>query len=114
MKKLIDWWFDAEQIAMRVYQSDYFGIVIKILKTIVLFVFCVVSFICVIVYNITKALIKNAPQEENKITSTPVMGTPLGAVSGNTQYSEHGLPEEIGKTGDGMSQNDYENLRKVL
>ena len=110
MKKLIDWWFDAEQIAMRVYQSDYFGIVIKILKTIVLFVFCVLSFICVIVFNITKALFKNAPKEENKITSTPVMGTPLGAVN----YSEHGLPEEIGKTGDGMSQNDYENLRKVL
>ena len=110
MKKLIDWWFDAEQIAMRVYQSYYFNIVIKIFKTIVLFVFCVVSFICVIVFNITKALFKNAPKKENKITSTPVMGTPLGAVN----YSEHGLPEEIGKTGDGMSQNDYENLRKVL
>ena len=38
------------------------------------------------------------------------MSTPLGAVN----YSKHGLPEEIVKTGDGMSQNDYENLRKVL
>tara|TARA_B100000282_G_scaffold278366_1_gene237906 strand:- start:339 stop:671 length:333 start_codon:yes stop_codon:yes gene_type:complete len=110
MKKLIDWWFDAEQIAMNVYKSDYFNIIIKIFKTIILFVFCVVSFICVVLYNVFKALFKNAPQQDTEPVSTPVMGTPLGAVN----YSEHGLPEEIGKTGDGMSQNDYENLRKVL
>ena len=110
MKKLIDWWFDAEQIAMRVYQSDYFNIVIKICKTMVLFVFCVVSFICVVLYNVFKALFKNAPQQDSKPISTPVMGTPAGAVN----YSKHGLPQEIGKTGDGISQNDYENLRKVL
>ena len=30
MKILIDWWFDAEQIAMNIYQSDFFKIVIKI------------------------------------------------------------------------------------
>ena len=110
MKKLIDWWFDAEQIAMSVYQSNYFNICIKIFKTIVLFVLCVASFICVVLYNLTKALFKNAPQQDNKPISTPVMGTPAGAVN----YSEHGLPKEVGKTGEGMSQNDYENLRKVL
>ena len=110
MKKLIDWWFDAEQIAMNMYQSDYFDIVIKIFKTLVLFVFCVVSFIFVVLYNLTKALFKNAPKKDSKPISTPVMGTPAGSVN----YSKHGLPEEIGKTGDSMSQNDYENLRKVL
>ena len=64
----------------------------------------------VILYNLTKALFNNAPQQDSKPISTPVMGTPVGAVN----YSEHGLPQEINKTGDGMSQNDYENLRKVL
>mgnify|MGYP004268923151 CR=1 FL=1 len=53
---------------------------------------------------------KNAPQQDSQPISTPVMGTPAGAVN----YSQHGLPQEISKTGDGMSQNDYENLRKVL
>ena len=110
MKKLIDWWFDAEQIAMNMYQSNYFNIVIKIFKTMILFVFCVVSFVFVILYNLTKALFKNAPKQDSEPISTPVMGTPAGAVN----YSEHGLPQEINKTGDGMSQNDYENLRKVL
>ena len=110
MKKLIDWWFDAEQIAMNIYQSDFFKIVIKILKTIVLFVFCIASFICVVLYNFTKALFKNAPKQDSKPISTPVMGTPAGSVN----YSKHGLPQEISKTGDSMSQNDYENLRKVL
>ena len=110
MKKLIDWWFDAEQIAMNMYQSNYFNIVIKIFKTMILFVFCVVSFVFVILFNLTKALFKNAPQQDSKPISTPVMGTPAGAVN----YSEYGLPQEINKTGDGMSQNDYENLRKVL
>ena len=85
-------------------------IIIKIFKTIILFVFCVVSFICVVLYNVFKALFKNAPQQDSKPISTPVMGTPAGAVN----YSKHGLPQEIGKTGDGISQNDYENLRKVL
>jgi len=110
MKKLIDWWFDAEQIAMNMYQSEYFNIVIKIFKTIILFVFCAVSFVFVILYNLTKALFKNAPQHDSESISTPVMGTPAGAVN----YSKHGLPQDINKTGNGMSQNDYENLRKVL
>tara|TARA_S200002703_G_scaffold159029_1_gene171098 strand:+ start:1253 stop:1585 length:333 start_codon:yes stop_codon:yes gene_type:complete len=110
MKKLIDWWFDAEQIAMNMYQSEYFGIVIKILKTVILFVFCVVSFACVLLYKITKALFKNVPQQDTDITQPPVVSSPLGAVN----YSKYGLPEELGKKGEGMSQNDYENLRKVL
>ena len=129
MKKLIDWWFDAEQIAMKIYKSEYFDIVIKIFKTIVLLIICVMTFGFVLILNITKALVNNVPKQSEKYKNTPAIGTPMGAVTANTKhkdeqpelrsvasekYNKFGMPEEMGKKGKNMSENDYYNLRKVL
>ena len=32
----------------------------------------------------------------------------------NTQYTDMGIPKEVPKKGDNMSESDYKNLRKML
>ena len=44
---------------------------------------------------------------------TKTIPTPK-TVPADTSYTDTGLPKEINKKGEGMSENDYENLRKVL
>ena len=114
MNKIINLWFQAEELAMKIYKSEYFDIVIKIFKTIVLLIICVITFGFVLILNITKALVTNVPKQSEKNTNTPAIGTPMGAVTANTKYTEHGLPDDMAKKGSEMTENDYYKLRKVL
>ena len=56
----------------------------------------------------------NVPKQSEKNNNTPAIGTPMGAVTANTKYTEHGLPDDMAKKGSEMTENDYYKLRKVL
>ena len=51
----------------------------------------------------------------NKLRNIETKPMPLPkTMPAETNYTENGLPKEVARKGEGMSENDYENLRKVL
>ena len=51
----------------------------------------------------------------NKLRNVETKPMPLPkTIPADTNYTDTGLPKEVARKGEGMSENDYENLRKVL
>lgn len=109
MKKIIDMWFDAEQIAVQFSQTSVYDVGSKIIKTVVLFMVCLIGLAYLLLSMITSFAITwlRGVEKEEK----PPLPKTMPA---ETSYTATGLPNELGKKGEGMSENDYENLRKVL
>ena len=53
---------------------------------------------------------KNMFKGKEKTKTIPAPKT----IPADTNYTDTGLPKEVARKGEGMSENDYENLRKVL
>ena len=109
MQKIIDMWFESEEIAVQFSQSKMYDVGSKIIKTIVLFMVCLIALAYLLVGMIT-SVVMDCLRGVKKEEKPPLPKT----MPAETSYTETGLPEELGKKGEGMSENDYENLRKVL
>jgi hypothetical protein len=109
MQKIINVWFEAEDIALQFSQTRMYDIGARIMKTIVLFSVCVIGLLYVLVGKVTGYAMNRLRDVETK--PTPIIPKTITA---DSNYTENGLPEELSRKGEGMSENDYENLRKVL
>mgnify|MGYP003116557224 CR=1 FL=1 len=108
MKKFIELWFKSEDIAVQFSQTSFYDISAKVIKTIVLFVVCVIA----LVYFLISAVVSYTM---NKLRDTDIYKPDLPkTVPQDTQYSDTGLPKDITKQGDKISESDYNNIRKVL
>ena len=108
IQKIIDMWFEAEEIALQFSQTALYDVSAKIIKTIVLFLVCLIGLLYVLISKVTNYAINKLHNVETKTPSLPKT-TPA-----DTNYTDTGLPKEVSKKGEGMSENDYNNLRKVL
>ena len=54
MKKIIDMWFDAEQIAVQFSQTSVYDVGSKIIKTVVLFMICLIGLAYLLLSMITR------------------------------------------------------------
>ena len=109
MQKLINMWFEAEQMALTFSQTKFYEVAVKVLKTVILFVICLLA----LSYIVVAAITGYAMNKLRKVEQEPTPPSPKTKPA-ETHYSEHGIPEDIGRKGDSMSESDYENLRKVL
>ena len=106
MQKLIDMWFEAEQMALDFSQTKFYEVSVKVLKTVILFVICLLA----LSYIVVAAFTGYAMNKLRKVEKQPLPKT----VPVDNEYTETGLPKEVAKKGESMSESDYENLRKVL
>jgi len=111
MQKIINVWFEAEDIALQFSQTRMYDIGARIMKTIVLFSVCVIGLLYVLVGKVTGYAMNRLRDVETKPKPTPIIPKTITA---DSNYTANGLPEELSRKGEGMSENDYENLRKVL
>jgi len=109
MKKFIELWFKSEDIAVQFSQTSFYDIIAKIIKTIVLFIVCLLGLCYLIISEIVNFIISKSrevkPKEEPPLPPTEPY---------NTQYTDMGIPKEVPKKGDNLSESDYKNLRKML
>jgi hypothetical protein len=108
MQKIIDMWFESEEIALQFSQSKMYDVGAKVIKTVVLFVVCLIGLSYVLVGKVTGYAMNKLRKIETKPMPLPK------TMPEETSYTENGLPKEVARKGEGMSENDYENLRKVL
>ena len=108
MQKIIDMWFEAEEIASQFTQTRLYDVGARVIKTVVLFCVCLIGLSYVLVGKMTGYAMNKLRHVETKTIPTPK------TIPADTSYTDTGLPKEINKKGEGMSENDYENLRKVL
>ena len=106
MQKFIDMWFEAEQMALDFSQTKFYAVGVKVLKTVILFVICLFA----LSYIVVAAITGYAMNKLRKVEKQPLPKT----VPVDNEYTETGLPKEVAKKGESMSESDYENLRKVL
>ena len=111
MEKIIGMWFEAEDIALQFSQTRMYDVGARVMKTIVLFSVCLIGLLYVLVGKVTGYAMNRLRAVETKPTPTPTIPKTITA---DSNYTATGLPEELTRKGEGMSENDYENLRKVL
>ena len=112
MKKLIDMWFEAEEIALQFSQTKFYDIGAKLIKTLVLFVVCVIALTYLLMSSVV-SFVMNCLNKVKKPKPKPIPQPPLASVM-SEKYNEFGVPEDVSKKDGPISENDYENLRKVL
>ena len=108
MQKIIDMWFESEEIALQFSHSKMYNVGAKVIKTVVLFVVCLIGLSYVLVGKVTGYAMNKLRNIETKPMPLPK------TIPADTNYTDTGLPKEVARKGEGMSENDYENLRKVL
>ena len=108
MQKIIDMWFEAEEIAVQFSQSKMYDVGARVIKTVVLFAVCLIGLMYVLVGKVTGVAMDKLRNVKTKPVPLPK------TVPADTNYTDTGLPKEVSRKGEGMSENDYENLRKVL
>ena len=108
MQKIIDMWFESEEIALQFSHSKMYNVGAKVIKTVVLFVVCLIGLSYVLVGKVTGYAMNKLRNVETKPMPLPK------TIPADTNYTDTGLPKEVARKGEGMSENDYENLRKVL
>lgn len=108
IKKFVGMWFEAEEIALQFSHSKIYDVGAKVIKTVVLFVVCLIGLSYVLVGKVTGYAMNKLRNVETKTIPAPK------TIPAETHYTDTGLPKEVARKGEGMSENDYENLRKVL
>lgn len=108
MKKLVEMWFQAENVAWRFSQTKFYEVGAKVIKTIVLFVVCLLALSYFLISTVVNYIM-------NKLRRADVYTADLhNTVPQDTQYTNTGLPKDVTKQGDKMSESDYNKIRKVL
>jgi len=119
MNKLTEIWFKAEDLAVQFSQTKFTDISVKVLKTISLFIICVIA-ICYLLIQEGISLIfkekkhiptppKNDLSKDGPLRS--IMSEKYGEIE---EYNEHGFPKNLKRTDGPMSEKEYTELRKVL
>ena len=117
MKKIIDIWFDAESYTVKVTSYQYIITAFKYIEAIFQIILCAIIFTFLLVFELTLLgidKISTLKLHKPKLKQIkPTQPPPLESII-SEKYNEHGIPEDVGRKDEPMSEKEYSELRKVL